>query len=269
MTRSAGARSAGASAASSTRTRPPRRGEDGAPRPGRRPRCCPCRRRRRPGARRRRPSGRARRGRPPGPPGATSDRLVDVLEGRGVGRAHLVDAQDRLHGAASGSRPRWARPRPTTTAIATGSSSGDARGASRRPRGSRGQACRPGSEARAPGRPGRADHLDVAQTGYAHSPVPSAFITASLAAKRAARAADRVGGRRLAPLGSAEQPARRGAGGGARTPAEARRCRRRRCPPRRGPPADRRPGRRAHSTVTVLARLRGRSTSRPWRRAIR
>ena len=95
-------------------------------------------------------------------------------------------------------------------------------------------------------------------------PVPSAFMTASLAAKRAARLwAASVEPRGVGLLGLGEAAGRE-ARAAVEHPAEARHV------DRVDPDAD--DGARPaldHSTVTVLARLRGRSGSCPCRRASR
>ena len=194
--------------------------------------------------------------------GAGHQGLVrDGREGGGVGRPHFVAGQDGAHGACSA----------TTKAMATPSVWVSERWkvpAPRAPASSAAAPCR--REVRRVARgalPRRPAHLDVGQRRSRRCPVPSAFMTASLAAKRAARlwatSAEPLASERSV---SVKQRARE-AGAAVEHPPEPRHVDRVDADADDGAGRDRR--HRDHSTVTVLARLRGRSGSCPCRRARR
>ena len=189
--------------------------------------------------------------------GAGHQGLVgDRVEGRGVGGPHLVAGQDGAHEAACACSA-------TTKAMATPVGVGQREVELARALGAGqlgGGAVQHEDRGRCGWRPSRVvRRTSTSVSAKPPMPVPSAFMTASLAAKRAAR----LWAASAEPVASdcsdavKQRAAKRGAA--VEHAAEPRHV------DRVDPDADD----RAHSTVTVLARLRGRSGSCPCRRASR
>ena len=148
-----------------------------APRPGRRRRCCPCRRPRTTRGRRcararGAPSTRPRARRAPSAPRPACPRDRPL-----VGRCHLRGRDDRFHDRLSRARAR--RPSPWCRCA---SATAARRARPRRASVAAGTAER---EGRLPPSPART--TSTSRNPNSPSPTPSAFITASLAPKRAAR----------------------------------------------------------------------------------